>query len=220
MKSLPACGLMAIFILLAQGALSAQSTFALHGGLNFGTIQYSGHSGAPYFQEGYELGHFYGISLRHALSNHFAVGLDAQFSLKASRLRYDNPFISTVSIRQQRSAYLEVVPRVEYFFNKHLGLSVGLYGAYLLAEYIKVDDGAWFVARSTPLYDPKDNDWDMGLSPGISLRFGRVLGFIRYNHGLVPLGSFQFTDEQGNDAGTARLFDRQFQAGLGYVIFD
>ena len=148
------------------------------------------------------------------------MGLDAQMNLKASQLRYSNAFFSSLSTRQQRSAYLEAAPRIEYFFNKHIGLSFGFYGAYLLAAYVKVDDGAWFVARSNPLYNLKDYKWDLGLSPGISLRFGRVLGFIRYSHGLVPLGSFQFTDQQGNETGTARLFNRQFQAGLGYVIFD
>ena len=201
------CLLLAAWVSVCLAPLSAQTSFGLHGGLNYGKTHYDKFS---QFEGDNALGYFFGTTVRHQLQGRFALGLDAQFALKAST--------STIVLGQNefQSRYLEAAPRVEYFFTKNIGVSLGFYAAYLLDQRAKLGNGSW--VRTDEIYDIQS--FDAGLATGLSLKFGRVFGFLRYTHGLVATNKFDFLDDSGQSLDTARLFNRYFQAGIGYMIFE
>lgn len=205
--------LLAAWVGLGLAPLSAQTSFGLHGGMNYGTVRYDN---LPFqFEEKYDPGYFVGTSILRQLPKRFALGLDAQFGLKASRLESTN-LPSNLDPRY-RNYYLEVAPRAEYFLTKNFGISLGFYTAYLTKQRAKFgDEGDW----GDVIKNFYSNRWDVGLTPGISLRFGRAFGFMRYTHSLAVLDRIEFTDDQGQPLGVAKLYNRYFQAGIGYVIFE
>lgn len=186
---------------------SAQTSFGLHGGLNYGRIHLDKF---PEFDGEYTPGFFAGTTLRHQLPKRFGVALDVQFALKACK----NSPLGRVNLESQ---YLEMAPRAEWFFTKNIGVSLGFYAAYLFLQRAEFGNGGWIRTDKGP-FPP--NLLDAGIAPGVSLRFGRTFGFLRYAHGLAALEDIEYTNDQGESDGTAHLFNRYFQAGVGYVIFE
>jgi len=186
---------------------SAQTSFGLHGGVNYGKIHMDEF---PELDSDYTPGLFIGTTIRRQLPKRFGVALDAQFALKASK----NSPLGRTNLESQ---YLEIAPRAEWFFTKNIGVSLGFYAAYLLAQRAEFGNGVW-IRTDKGLFPP--NLWDAGIAPGVSLRFGRAFGFLRYTHGLAAMEKVEFTNDQGESSGTARLFNRYFQAGVGYMIFE
>ncbi len=213
MKHLSCTILLATWAGLCLAPLSAQTSFGLHGGLNYGKTHYNN---LPLqVEEKYVPGYFVGASVLQQLPKRFALGLDAQFGLKASRLGALNQ-PDDLDVRYQ-NYYLEFAPRAEYFFTKHFGISLGCYTAYLTKQRAKFGDkGDW----GEVIKEFYSNRWDAGLTSGFSLRFGRAFGFLRYTHGLAVLDKIEFTDDQGQPLGTTSRFNRYFQAGIGYMIFE
>lgn len=214
MKKLSCFLLLTAWAAFGLSPLSAQTTFGLHGGLNYGTIHYKG---LPHVnvKEKFAPGYFVGTSVQKQLPKRWAVGLDAQYAMKASRLGSDDQIASPDV--QYQNYYLEIAPRAEYFFAQHFGISLGLYTAYLLQQRGKPFGSDKWIRTDKILDLPH---WDAGVAPGISLRFGRAFGFLRYNHGFMAIEKLEFTNDQGEIAGTVKLFNRYFQAGIGYVIFE
>lgn len=204
--------LLAVWAGLGLAPLFAQTSFGLHGGLNYGTVRYDN---GPSLEEKFAPGYLVGTSILMQLPKRFALGLDAQFGLKASRVGLTGR--SSALDAWHQNSYFELAPRAEYFFTKNFGISLGFYTAYLAKQRVKYgDDGRWeYVSK-----DFYSNRWDTGLTPGIVLRFGRAFGFLRYAHSLVVLDEIEFTDDQGQSLRNSRSFNRYFQAGIGYVIFE
>lgn len=199
--------LLAAWVGLCSTPLSAQTSFGLHGGLNYGEIHYS--NKPPQLTSTYTPGYFLGATVGRHISKSLNTGLDAQFALKASDA-------SALGETDFQSCYLEIVPRAEYFFTKNISVSLGLYAAYLMEQRGRLDKGAWF--RTDKILDVRPVD--MGIVPGVAFRYGRAFGFLRYTHGLVAMYKIEYTNEQGESAGTSRATNRYFQAGIGYVIFE
>lgn len=209
MKKFSCFLLLAVWVGLGIARLFAQTSFGLHGGLNYGTIKYD----YPQQFAGNPVpGYWAGTSCRWQLKNRFALALDAQFGLKASRVGLSGQLDTHF-----QNYYLDFAPRAEYFFTKNFGISLGFYAAYLVKERAKYGDkGRWAEVPESFYF----NRWDAGLAPGISLRFGRAFGFLRYLHGLSAIQKWELTNDQGEIAGTTKLFNRYFQAGIGYMIFE
>lgn len=206
MKKFSCTILLAIWVGRCLAPLSAQTSFGLHGGLNYGKIKFDKFDqlegdNAP--------GYFFGAAIQQQIPGRFVLGLDAQFALKASKS-------SALGQSGFQSRYLEASPRAEYFFTKNIGVSLGFYAAYLLEQRAKLSNGGWI--QTDKIYDIQR--FDTGLVPGLSLKFGRVFGFLRYTHGLVAMSKIEFTGDQGQSLDTAKLFNRYFQAGIGYIIFE
>lgn len=206
------CLLLTTWVGFCLAPLAAQTTFGLHGGMNYGTVRYKTQQPV---EEKYAPGYFVGTSVTHQLNDRIALGLDAQFGMKASRVGVaDRP--AALDTRFQNS-YLELAPRAEYFFTKNFGVSLGFFTAYLTKQRTKNgDEGRW----GEVIKDYYSNRWDAGLTPGIALRCGRAVGFLRYAHSLAVLDKIEITNDQGQPQGITKLYNRYFQAGIGYVIFE
>jgi hypothetical protein len=198
---------LAAWVILGGAEASAQTSFGLHGGLNYGKTHLDKF---PEYDGDYTPGFFVGATVRRQLPKRFGAALDAQFALKASK----NKLLGQPDLESQ---YLEIAPRAEWFFTKNIGVSLGFYASYLLEQRAEFGNGVW-VRTDKGLFAP--NRWDAGIAPGVSLRFGRAFGFLRYTHGLAAVEKIEYTNDQGESSGTARLFNRYFQAGAGYVIFE
>lgn len=197
--------LLAAWVGLGLAPLSAQTSFGLHGGMNYGKSRYD--PDLP-LQADNALGYLAGVTLFHRFSDRFGLGMDVQYALKASKLGLSAP-------ADYRSHYAEIAPRAEFFFTKNIGISLGFYTARLLEQRVRSGNGSWI--RTDKIFDIKR--FDVGISPGIALRFGPVFGFLRYAHGLVPIDDITFTDVLGSDL-EYHAHNRYFQAGIGYVIFE
>lgn len=197
---------------LCIASLTAQTTFGLHAGMNYGTVH---RDRDLQVKEKYNPGYFMGATARYKGKSHFALGLDVQFSVKNSRLGLVG--LPDAADTRFQNFNLEMAPRAEYFFTKHLGISMGIYSAWLLAQRTKIaGSDAWHETERN-FYS---SGWDAGLSPGIALQFGRVFGFLRYTHGVVAVDRLELTDDQGADAGICKLFNRYFQVGVGYGVYE
>ncbi len=180
--------------------------------MNFGAIHYNQDLG---IKKKYNPGYFLGGSGQWKIRERFALGADVQFSMKADRLgTVGQPDENDIRFQNFN---LEIAPRATYFFTKNFGVSLGIYAARLLKQRTKIPGAPDWKETHRNFYG---RGWDAGLAPGIAMQFGRVSGFLRYTQGLVDIDRLTLTNDQGEEVGTVKLFNRYFQAGVGYVIFE
>ncbi len=190
---------------------SAQNSFGVQGGLHLSSATVDG--AIPFIAS--KQGNFFlGLTGRHPVSQHWAINSDLQYT----RRGFFFPTIQTVgNVRAGRQLhYADFSASMEYNVFKNVHLEWGTYVGRRLSEYVQGNEAQEWKRAAFPL----SYKWDVGLQVGAQAFFQRWSAFVRYSHGVKPMGELRLTDEDGAVLGTVRLFNRGLQIGAGYRIFN
>ncbi len=185
----------------------AQSTYGLQAGLHLSGATIEGPT--PYVPSA-QGNYFLGLQARHPLNRRWAISSDVQFTKRGF-------FLNQVrSVSENRLGfqllYLDLASRIEYTVFQNIGLQLGAYTGYRLAEYDQVVGSDQWVKAVFPATDT----WDVGLQGGIIAHFQRWSAFARYTHSVKPVVRLVVTDEDE----LIKIYHRGLQMGVSYDIFN
>ncbi|MEO6037789.1 MAG: outer membrane beta-barrel protein [Saprospiraceae bacterium] len=184
----------------------AQSAFGIQGGLHMSNATVDGPTPFVASAQG---NFFLGFTARTPLNGRWALNTDAQFTKRGFFL-YQVRSMSEHRMGVQ-ALYADVAARMEYNLFKNIGLELGSYAGYRLAEYDLLTGSDHWVKAALPLTDA----WDLGLQAGAIAHFQRWAAFVRYSHGVKAVARLEITDVPG----TVKIFNRGLQVGLSYAFF-
>ena len=207
-------------LLLVAASLSAQErplSVSIQAGPSIATVK-PAYSEAfdPQFRSGF----FAGGTLRWAFAKHWSLPVDLSYAQRgfayttaSTPLSVNGQWIAYRGKVDYRASYFDVTPQIEFNPIQPLGIALGFYVAWRLAEDIRYGDVVdWTDTKYIPLF--KNND--MGLQLKVSGHFKGLLLFAACQFGLASSSDLPITDENGQSLGTMGLKNRSFTAGAGY----
>lgn len=157
------------------------------------------------FSEDYVPRAFAGMQVGYDFSKKIGIGLSGQYVGKG----YKAEFIDETPL-EFKYDYIEVVPFVEYKAFPFLGAVLGPSFGFLREVSAKVDNE--MVNAIFNFVDEKE----LGMMAGLKLYWKDLFFNLTFNRSLKPVSELTYTDENGNDAGTGKEFNKSFRLGVGY----
>lgn len=206
-----------LLLLCLPLGLYGQISLSIYGGANTNSIHQSNKGPLELYPRIYAT---LGAEAGYKITDRWSVALAAAYTTRGygDATVAGSPAVpptppSTVDLK---FLYADFVPKAYYYITRHFRLAGGLYIAHQsdTATLRAPNTSTW-----TPLPFPEIfSSWDFGLHSGFSMHYKRVYFFANYNWGLVPIASFKYTNDSGQDAGSFQLYNRAFQLGLGYTL--
>jgi hypothetical protein len=151
---------------------------------------------------------FAGLNGQYWFNAQWAAGLGVQYSSKGYATNDEGSLI----LLDTRYNYLDFLPGVEYKPWPFLGITAGFnIGALLETQYY--DGDSW---QENTFPGGQVNDVDFGGFLGVKAYWKKLYLKAHFNRSLTPIYEVTLVDENGNTVGDARLFNQNFQVGLGY----
>lgn len=188
--------------------LKAQGGFGIMGGINFNTLETPNLS--SFKEPGVEAGPIFGVFYDFKLGKKWAIVPEVQYSSKGFT------FLEGINESKVRTktAYLDILPQVEYRPATFLGITGGVNIGIKLDEKIKGPDEKW----KTALVELNKNR-DFGFLIGIRFYLNRLNFKVHYNYGIRNNSFAEEAVIEGGELLKFKQFNRNLQFTVGYQIF-
>ncbi|MCB9316747.1 MAG: PorT family protein [Lewinellaceae bacterium] len=206
-------------LLLASGLQAQKRTFTvdLQAGPVFSTVK---PDPSDAFDAKFRVGFFAGANLCLTFSEKWAVPIAVQYSQRGFQYETEGAFfIQNGQLALYRGrvdyrlGYLDVQPQLEFRPVEALGIAVGPYLSFRLAEQIKLGDVIdWTSTKDDELFASTD----FGLAAKLTGNLGPAYLFAAFQLGLSNISNVELTDANGQPMGELGLKNRAVFVGAGW----
>lgn len=191
-------------------SLNAQGSINFSAGINSSDIALNERADIPFGSITESVnGYFIEVGPSYQLTEKIEFRLNTQISQKGFRYN-ERSFDKSI----WRITYLDFIPEFEYSLFKFLSLGLGVnYGIKLNAATKPTNQDPWI--KSDSLFEEKT---DFGIAGKLKLEVQDFYLFTRINRGRRSLADLSFTFRDGQPLTTTRVFNKNFQYGIGYTL--
>ncbi len=209
-------------IFLAVGLLTTihvsgqRFSLGVRAGYSLSDVTYRSEYAADFAKAQQALSGFHaGLESRVELSKRFALLSGLQYARKgyATTLARPSGLFDDVDYVLH---YINVPIAGNFRIWKGLSLQMGLEAEYLLDSRGKTATETFDAEGFVDQY----NDFDLGVLGGLEYQFGKnfFVG-VRHTIGITPLSNWELTDNDGQNLGTAKVYNTSTQFSAGYRYF-
>ncbi|MBK8965381.1 MAG: porin family protein [Saprospiraceae bacterium] len=206
-------------LLIASGLQAQKPAFSveLQAGPVFSTVT---PDPGDAFDARFRTGFFAGANLRLAFSEKWAVPVAVQYSQRGFHYETEGAFfIQNGQLALYRGrvdyrlGYLDVQPQLEFHPVEALGIAVGPYLSFRLAEQVKLGDVVdWTSTKDDELFAATD----FGLAAKLTGNIGPAYLFAAFQLGLSNISNIELTDDNGQSLGALDMKNRAVFVGAGW----
>ena len=179
------------FAFVMSHTASAQFFAGFSGGMNLSNSIFRGEFIFP--ESSFSTFAFGGLHSGYKLHDKWTFTTDLQFSQKGYSVD-STEFVDPVPSTYARYSYLDLVPQMEYEIHKHVAIGAGIYVSKLLHDaYSTSSTNEWVHPAGAPFV----SGMDAGAVGSLKLKFQNFFIFTRYQHGLVNILKYDYTDVNG-----------------------